>query len=83
MKSKRKTNGRRAVNDHKSTIKARSRLLRRAKKQGMITNKEARQIMGRPQVWYHLNLLAEAGVLKRTAYNEWTPIRRRGRPMAV
>jgi hypothetical protein len=76
MKRRRKSNGLRAVNDRKTVQKARNRVLNRARKQGTITNAQARQVMGLPQVWYHLNLLAEAGVLKRTAYNQWEPTKR-------
>jgi Fe2+ or Zn2+ uptake regulation protein len=77
-KRRRKSNGLRAVNDRKTVQRARQRVLQRALKQGTITNKDARQAMGLPQVWYHLNLLAKAGVLKRTAYNTWK-VTRRGR----
>lgn len=88
MKKKRKRkishtngrNGRRAVNDRQSVIKARGRVLQKALKQGEISNEEARQVMGLAQVWYHLNVLAEAGLLKRKEYNTWIPVRRRGRP---
>ena len=84
MKRKQKSNGQhRQVNDHKSIIRARGRVLRKALKQGAITNEQARQVMGRHQVWYHLNKLAEAGVLKRTGYNAWEPVRQRGRPRHV
>jgi predicted ArsR family transcriptional regulator len=83
MKRRKKSNGRRAVNDRKSTIKARGRVLRKALKQGEISNEEARQVMGLHQVWYHLNKLAEAGVLKRTGHNAWEPVRQRGRPRHV
>jgi hypothetical protein len=86
MKRRRKVNGRngriREVNDRESVSKARNRILQRAIKQGMITNEQARQVMGLPQVWYHLNLLARAGMLKRAGYNTWVPVKRRGRPPA-
>jgi hypothetical protein len=81
MKRRRKSNGhqRRAVNDRQSVVDARSRLLRAALKKGVITNDDAKRILDRPQCWYHLNLLAEAGVLKRQGYNTWVPVKRRGR----
>lgn len=83
MKRKRKSNGQRAVNDRKSVTRARGRVLSRALKQGAITNEEARQVMGLSQVWYHLHRLAKAGVLRRTGYDTWSPIRRRGRPIRI
>lgn len=82
-RKKKRANGRRAVNDRKSVIEARNRVLRKALKQGEISNEEARYVMGLAQVWYHLNKLAEAGLLKRTGYNTWSPIRRRGRPALI
>lgn len=75
--------GRRAVNDRQNIIKARNRVLQRALKQGEISNEEARRVMGLSQVWYHLNVLAQAGLLKREEYNCWVPIRRRGRPTLI
>jgi hypothetical protein len=82
MKRRRKSNGQRAVNERKTVQRARAMVLKRALKLGTITNEEARQVMGLPQVWYHLNLLAQAGVLKRASYNTWVPVKRRGRPPA-
>jgi hypothetical protein len=80
---KRKSNGRRQhrqVNDRKTTMKARNRVLTQALRKGVVTNEEAKRLGGWAQSWYHLNKLAKAGVLKRTAYNTWEPVRRRGRP---
>jgi hypothetical protein len=48
----------------------------RARKKGSITNKEAKLAGGWAQSWYHLNLLSRAGLLKRTDFNTWKPIRR-------
>jgi hypothetical protein len=82
MKRRRKSNGSlRAVNDHKTIERARALVLKRALKRGAITNAEARIVMGLPQVWYHLNLLAQAGVLRRASYNTWVPVKRRGRSL--
>jgi hypothetical protein len=75
-KRRRKSNGQRAVNAHKTIQRARELVLKKALKQGVITNAQARIVMGLPQVWYHLNLLAEAGVLKRASYNTWIPTKR-------
>jgi hypothetical protein len=85
-KRKRKINGsgrRRRVNSRKHTKEARNRVLNRALKRGAITNDEAKRVGGWAQSWYHLHKLAKAGVLKRTAYNTWEPIRRRGRPSTI
>lgn len=70
----------RRVNDRKSIVKARGRVLQRAIKQGTISNDEVKAVMKVHQAWYHLNKMAEAGVLKRTGYDSWEPVRRRGRP---
>ena len=79
-----KPNGRRRqirqVNDRKSVQKARMRLLTYAREKGSVNNSQAKRLLGLPQAYYHLNKLAEAGVLKRTDYDEWTPVKRRGRP---
>lgn len=84
MKRKRKRkglNGHQQVNDRNTTIKARGRVLRKALRQGAITNEQAKRIGRWNQAYYHLRKLAQAGVLKRTGYNTWEPIRRRGRPV--
>lgn len=80
MKRRKKINGRRQVNDRKSTMKARGRVLSRAIKKGAITNEEAKRAGGWAQSWYHLHKLAQAGVLRREGYDMWVPVRRRGRP---
>jgi hypothetical protein len=52
-------------------------VLIKARKQGSITNKEAKLAGGWAQSWYHLNLLSRAGLLKRTDFNTWKPTARR------
>jgi len=59
------------------------RVLKRALERGMVTNEEAKRIGNFNQAYYHLNKLAQAGVLKRTGYNTWVPVRRKGRRPAV
>ena len=82
---RRKANGRRRrqVTTRKATTKARTRVVRHARKKGAVTNDEARRIGRWAQAYYHLNKLAEAGLLKRKEYNTWVPIKRRGRPAHV
>lgn len=83
---KRKTNGRRQVipvNGREKTLQARTRLMKAALKRGSITNAQAKTLLNKAQAYYHLNKLAEAGLLKREAYDTWVPIRRRGRPVYV
>lgn len=82
MKRKR-SNGRQRVNDRNTTKQARIRVMKRALDKGSITNKQAKKIGKWNQCYYHLNKLAEAGLLKRTAYNTWEPIRRRGRRLYI
>lgn len=79
---KHKNNGRRAINARRTVQRARGRLLRAALKKGVVTNDDAKRILDRPQCWYHLNLLVEAGYLRRKEYNTWVPVKRRGRPPA-
>jgi hypothetical protein len=84
MKRRRKkSNGQRQINDRKTTKDARIRVVKRALKKGSITNEEAKKVGKWNQCYYHLNKLAEAGLLKRTGYNTWEPTRRRGRPLYV
>lgn len=61
------------VNTHESTEIARERVLKVARKRGLITNAQAR-IVGRwDQAWYHLNAMRRAGLLKREGFNVWRP----------
>lgn len=58
---------------HKSTEKARERVLKVARKRGYITNQQARAVGRWQQAWYHLHVLAKAGLLKREGFNMWVP----------
>jgi predicted ArsR family transcriptional regulator len=71
-----KTNGVR----RRRVAKARLRIVTYARKHGSITNAKAKKIGGMNQVWFHLNAMAKAGVLKREEFNRWVPVKRRGRP---
>jgi len=51
----------------------RQRVLAYARRKGSITNAQAKKVLGVNQVWYHLDLLCRAGVLKRKKYNRWEP----------
>ena len=61
------------VKTHESTDKARERVLRVAKKRGLITNAQARIVGKWEQAWYHLNAMRRAGLLKREGFNVWRP----------
>jgi predicted ArsR family transcriptional regulator len=63
----------------KQVAKVRLRILKLARDKGVITNKQARKVAKLPQVWFHLNALEKAGLLRHTDYNEWKP--KLGRPM--
>jgi len=52
---------------------ARQRVLAYARRKGSITNAQAKKVLGVSQSWYHLNLLCQAGMLQRKAYNTWEP----------
>lgn len=65
--------------DRATTLEARERVLNEARRRGKITNDKARQIGRWSQAWYHLNKMAEEGVLKRADHNAWMPTNRRGR----
>jgi hypothetical protein len=56
-----------------TTAKARERVLKVAKRRGYITHNQARIIGRWAQAWYHLNVLARAGLLKKDKHNRWTP----------
>jgi hypothetical protein len=62
-----------------SVLRARARVLNEARRIGFITNAKARKIGGWSQAWYHLDKLAEAGLLERADRNTWAAVRRRGR----
>lgn len=61
------------VNTHESTEKSRERVLRVARKRGLITNAQARAVGQWDQAWYHLNAMRRAGLLKREGFNIWRP----------
>ena len=56
----------------KTVMKARKRVLTEVKRKGYITNERAQEVGRWAQSWYHLNKMAEAGILKRDEYNRWT-----------
>ena len=64
------------------TILGRERVLKAARKNGRITHKEACRIGKWDQAQYHLQALAEAGLLKHDKYNNWIPTGRK-RPLSV
>jgi hypothetical protein len=55
------------------TAKARARVLAAARKKGFITNATAARVGGWPQAYYHLRVMVQEGLLRRGAYNRWTP----------
>jgi predicted ArsR family transcriptional regulator len=66
------------------TAEARSRVIKFARENGHVTNKEARELLGTAQAYYHLQRLQKAGLLRHAKYNQWVPVKRRkrGRPKA-
>lgn len=70
MTKKRRT---RKVNTHRATERSRERVLKVARKRGLITNAQARVIGQWDQAWYHLNAMRQAGLLKREGFNVWRP----------
>lgn len=65
----------------RNTMIARGRILREAEKKGSITNARAKEIGRFTQVWFHLQAMADAGVLEHAGYNTWRPAKRKpGRP---
>jgi hypothetical protein len=63
---------------------SRQRVLKHARKAGIISNEQACEIGQWDQAWYHLNAMCEAGLLTHAGYNLWAPARKRGRSrMAV
>jgi transposase len=53
--------------------KARERVLKVARRKGYITNQLATEIGQWQQAWYHLNAMAEDGLLKKEGFNLWRP----------
>jgi hypothetical protein len=54
-------------------VKARERVLAAANSRGYVTNATAARIGGWAQAHYHLRIMVADGLLKRAAYNRWTP----------
>ena len=61
----------------RATERKRAKIFRRAKKNGFITNAEAKEIGKWKQAWHHLNVMREAGYLKQAGHNLWLPGRKR------
>ena len=59
------------------TKEAHERVLKAARKQGVISNDLACAVGGFNQGWYHLHAMEKAGQLKRIAYNQWVPTGKR------
>lgn len=73
---KRKTNGkRRRVRSR--TAEAHERVLKAARRHGVISNDMACVVGGFNQGWYHLNALVKSGRLKRRGYNQWVPAKQK------
>jgi len=64
------------------TVKARKRIVNLARRQGHITNEQAKKTGKFNQVWYHLAALEKEGFIKHDGYNNWVPVRTRGRQRA-
>jgi len=60
-----------------TTERKRAKVFKRAKRQGFVTNNEAKKIGGWIQAWYHLNAMREAGYLKQKGHNLWVIGRKR------
>ena len=58
------------------TAQLHDKLLKEAKREGVISNERACKVGRLEQSWYHLNALVESGKLKRAGYNQWMPVRR-------
>lgn len=72
---KRKTNGKRKARGR--TTEAYKRVLKVAKRHGVISNDMICAVGGFSQGWYHLNAMVKAGMLKRRGYNQWVPAAKR------
>jgi len=57
----------------RATERKRAKVFKRAKKNGFITNAEAKKIGGWKQAWHHLDVMRERGYLKQAGHNLWTP----------
>ena len=60
--------------------KTRRRILEATRRQGVMTNEQAKKIGKLSQVWYHLAALEKEGFIKHDGYNNWVPVVKRGRP---
>ena len=58
------------------TALAREKVLKEAKRLGVISNALACKIGKFGQAWYHLHQMEKAGQLKKAGYNQWMPARR-------
>jgi hypothetical protein len=66
---------------HRKILRARLKVLKRARRDGFVTNAVAKKIGKWHQAWFHLNAMAEAGYLVHDGYNKWKPAKRGpGRP---
>jgi len=61
------------------TDASRERVLKYARKVGIISNERACEIGEWRQAWYHLEAMRKAGLLTHAGYNLWAPARKRGR----
>lgn len=66
-----KTNGAR----RKRVVKARRRIVAYARKHGLITNAQAKEVGGFDQAFFHLRVLAQAKLLKHVGFNAWIPLK--------
>ena len=82
-KTKKKSNGSGHKPKRKKVLTARAKVLAEARKVGVISNDRAREVGKWNQSWYHLNAMAEAGLLAHAGYNLWTPVKGKGRPRMV
>lgn len=73
LRARRKTNGR-SRNARDVTALARARVLKAAKRDGVISNAAACKIGKWSQSWYHLSAMVRAGQLRRSGYNQWLPV---------
>lgn len=80
MKTKKKKHSNGSKPERQKTVKARDKVLKEAKKIGVISSSRACKIGGFEQAWYHLQAMVKAGDLKHAGYNQWIPVKRRGRP---
>ena len=56
----------------RSVLRARAKIVREVERKGFITNAKAKKLGKFSQAWFHLQAMADAGVLKHSGYNEWT-----------